>query len=355
MWEGYLGEIRITAFSFAPRGWVFCHGQLLSVREHPALFAALGTRYGGDGVNTFALPDFRGRVALGGGTDRNAREWRQGQQGGQTTVRLETQHLPAHTHRLMAVPYEARSNPLRPPELYVLAQPLQNTYGPAENLVPMHPNAMALTGSDAAHANMQPFLALSFIICVNGLNPAVPVTGSLWSQPAVGEIRPFAGLRRTRHWVFCHGQILEINSQNQYLFDLLGNAFGGDGVTTFALPDLRGRVPIGSGQGPGLPNYRFGEAGGSEAVQITEREMPSHKHRLMGSANPATQTHPNDAVPAQTAAGTGFYSVPPVRSAARFRPQAVARTGGKQPHNNLMPSMGIHYIMATAGDLPVRA
>ena len=111
------------------------------------------------------------------------------------------------------------------------------------------------------------------------------------SEPFVGEIRMFAGNFAPRGWAFCDGQLLAV-SQNDALFSLLGTIYGGDGRTTFGLPDLRGRVPIHAGSGPGLSPRRLGAKAGAENVTLTVNQLPSHSHRLSGSANLASESRP---------------------------------------------------------------
>ena len=125
-------------------------------------------------------------------------------------------------------------------------------------------------------------------------------------DPLLGSIILFAGNFTPRGWAACNGQILSI-AQNNALFALLGTTYGGDGMTTFALPDLRGRVPIGFGQGNGLTNVALGEAAGAEKITLTVAQMPQHSHTLNGAGNDANASDPTNAVMAKTGGLSNIY------------------------------------------------
>jgi microcystin-dependent protein len=174
------------------------------------------------------------------------------------------------------------------------------------------------------------------------------------SEPFVGEIRMFAGNFAPRGWAFCDGQLLAV-SQNDALFSLLGTIYGGDGRTTFGLPDLRGRIPLHQGEGPGLSMRRLGSKGGAEKETLTVNQMPSHSHTAMGSNNLATAITLNGNVLSKVEADASLYG----QSQSAADRQAlingvVANTGGSQPHTNLMPTLCIHFIIALVGIYPSR-
>lgn len=172
------------------------------------------------------------------------------------------------------------------------------------------------------------------------------------SDPFIGQITLFAGNFAPRGWAFCDGQLLPI-SQNTALFSILGTTYGGDGRTTFALPDLRGRVPLHPGQGPGLSNRQLGEAGGTENVTLLVNQMPNHTHAAQADAGTATQQNPTNHVLASEAAGvTATYSSNPPNTT--MNPQAIGATGGSQPHNNMPPFLGVNFIIALQGIFPSR-
>lgn len=170
------------------------------------------------------------------------------------------------------------------------------------------------------------------------------------STPLLAEIRLFAGNFAPRGWAFCNGQILSI-SQNTALFSLLGTTYGGNGQTTFALPDLRGRVPISQGQGPGLPLYSLGEMGGEPNHTLIQTEMPAHNHTVQSNKATnadATSSRPNGRVPA---AGGAYADT---SDGSALQPDVIGAAGGSQPHNNMQPYLGLNYIIALEGIFPSR-
>lgn len=169
-------------------------------------------------------------------------------------------------------------------------------------------------------------------------------------DPFVGEIRLFAGNFAPTGWARCDGQILPI-SQNTALFSLLGTTYGGDGRTTFALPDLRNRVPVHQGQGPGLSLRPLGEPGGSDSVTLLSTEMPAHTHQVRGLPDPA-----ESAVPAGKALARGVNLTPYAGAAnVAMHPGAVNLAGGNQPHNNQAPYLTLTFIIALQGVFPPRS
>jgi len=170
------------------------------------------------------------------------------------------------------------------------------------------------------------------------------------SEPFVGEIRMFAGNFAPRGWSFCDGQLLAV-SQNDALFSLLGTTYGGDGRTTFGLPDLRGRIPIHQGTGPGLSPRRLGSKAGAESVTLTTNQMPSHTHDVIVNNAAADQTSPTGHVLAETAPKT--YTDATARQ-ENMSSSSVTNTGGGRSHANLMPTLCLNYIIALVGIYPSR-
>lgn len=170
----------------------------------------------------------------------------------------------------------------------------------------------------------------------------------------IGDIRLFAGDFAPRGWMLCNGAVLSISVYDT-LFALIGTTYGGDGQNTFALPDLRGRVPVGQGPGPGLTPRVIGQVYGSENVTLLTQQMPQHSHTL--NATTAAATSPQAAGGLFAQAGTDkCYGPPPGTDP---QPQtlagnAVSVAGGSQPHNNIMPAMAINYIIAVEGIFPSR-
>lgn len=169
------------------------------------------------------------------------------------------------------------------------------------------------------------------------------------TEPFIGEIRPFPYNFAPRGWAFCSGQILAI-AQNTALFSLLGTTYGGNGQTTFALPDLRGRVPIHQGQGPGLANYTIGELGGAETISLLVNELPAHTHTLVASAGAANATSPTNNLLA--AVRLSAYNNGPATSV--LSSTALANTGSGTPHENRQPYLVISYCIALEGIFPSR-
>jgi len=249
--EPFVAEVGIFAGNFAPRGWQSCNGQLLPISQNTALFSLVGTIYGGDGRTTLGLPDLLGRAAVHEGTGPGLTPRALGSKFGVEAVTLNESEMASHTHDW----------------------PI--------SLPPTDP-----TGGGQPHENVQPSLALNYIIALTGIYPSrtltlddpdLEETGGL--DPFIGEISLFAGNFAPQGWAFCDGQLLAI-SQHDALFSLLGTTYGGDGRTTFGLPDLRGRTPIHPGTGLGLTNVRLGEMIGVEDVTLTVANLPSHVHEI---------------------------------------------------------------------------
>jgi len=251
--EPLLGSLELTTRSVAPQGYALAQGQLLAINQNQALFSILGTTYGGDGRTTFALPDLRGRAAIGADSVFDL-----GQSTGAESVSLTLAQMPAHDHTL-----------------------------------PPSSDFTGLTGGGLPQTNMQPSLGLNYIIALEGIFPPRgdgSGLGGFDQGPFIGEIGLFAGTFAPGGWALAAGQLLPI-SQYTALFSLLGTTFGGDGRTTFALPDLRGALAVGEGQGPGLSLWSLGQRTGVEALTLTQAQMPSHTHTYAVAATvpePAT-------------------------------------------------------------------
>ena len=164
------------------------------------------------------------------------------------------------------------------------------------------------------------------------------------AQPYVGEIRMFAGNFAPAGWMFCEGQLLPI-SEYETLFNLIGTTYGGDGQSTFALPDLRGRVPIHFGDGVTLA-----ETGGVETVTLTVSQIPAHTHALVGTSANGTSPNPGGNLLAQPAATTQPYTVE--QTTLNINPGAIGSVGGSQPHDNFQPYLCIDYIISLFGIFP---
>ncbi len=166
MAEPFLSEIRIFSFTFAPRGWALCNGQLLPINQNQGLFSLLGTTFGGDGRVNFALPDFRGRTPIHVGNGHTL-----GERAGEQAHTLSIAEMPTHTHTFGASNNSTTrsSNPRN--NLPTVSSP-NNVYGPASSLVAFEPSVVTSVGGSQAHLNMQPFLTLNFCIALQGIFPS---------------------------------------------------------------------------------------------------------------------------------------------------------------------------------------
>jgi microcystin-dependent protein len=170
------------------------------------------------------------------------------------------------------------------------------------------------------------------------------------SEPFIGEIRMFGFGFAPQGWALCNGQLLPIN-QNQALFSLLGTTYGGDGRATFALPDMRSRVPVCQGQGPGLSSYAEGQAGGAETVTLAAAQMPGHTHPVKASSSAAASDQPEGRALARSA--SHIYTARPDASTV-MNADMLGGAGGGQPHGNIQPYLAVNFCIALTGIFPSR-
>jgi microcystin-dependent protein len=163
------------------------------------------------------------------------------------------------------------------------------------------------------------------------------------AQPYVGEIRMFGGNFAPAGWMFCEGQLLPI-SENETLFQLIGTTYGGDGESTFGLPDLRGRLPLHFGSG-----FVLAQNGGVEEVTLTTQQIPAHGHPMLASTSPGTQNAPSNNVTAASPSVTLYIGDV---TDANMAPNAVGPTGGSQPHTNFQPYLCVDFIISLFGIFP---
>lgn len=292
-----LGEVGLFGSdNVVPSGWSLPEGQTLPIVGNESLYSRLGTTFGGNGQTNFQLPDLRGRTAIGAGQGVGLPSYSLGQYVGNEQVTLTEANLPSHSH----------------------------DFGSGYTTSP--------TGQDNPHSNMQPSVALTPIISLSGRYPSRSSTiigsessdigqigtGGNNDEPFYGEVTWIAHDDVPDGWAKAEGQLLPI-SQNAALFSLLGTQYGGDGRSTFGLPDLRGRAIVQDGNGPGLTNRVIGSELGSESESLSILQMPSHSHDLPNSLG---QTDP---------------------------------TGGTAAQSNLQPTLAMNYIVALYGVYPSAA
>ena len=335
-YDPFVGEIRIFAGNFAPRGWAFCEGQQLPISENDQLFSLIGTTYGGDGNTTFALPDLRGRVAI----DQD-QQFAIGALGGQETVVLSPPQIAAHSHSVAAAGAEAnRTSPAG-----ALWAGGSNSYSPAHpDQVMSHNGTILPNGGGQPHQNMMPFLTINFIIALQGTFPVRDRDANV--EFFTAEVRMAAFNFAPGGWLAANGQMLQI-ARYQALFSLLGTTYGGDGKTTFALPNLQGRTAIHRDD-----QYPVGLAGGEQAHTLTVAELPAHNHEVRGNS---TSPNPSpSAFPANSVWGVGKNShYSNGDPSVTMSPEAISSTGGGQPHQNMSPFLAVNYFIRVGGNYPM--
>lgn len=173
------------------------------------------------------------------------------------------------------------------------------------------------------------------------------------AEPFIGEVTLFAGNFAPRGWAFCHGQLLPISS-NSALFSILGTTYGGDGRTTFGLPDLRGRSPIGVGTGPGMSTLRWGQHGGREEIQLTMQNIPTHNHGIAPIEVMGFTLHPEETEHQFIEGSNSFITVGNEANTQAYLKTQTINYGGSQPFYNRNPFLGMNYIIAIQGTFPSR-
>ena len=168
-------------------------------------------------------------------------------------------------------------------------------------------------------------------------------------DPFIGNVILFGGTFAPVGWAFCDGSLVSI-SENDALFSLIGTTYGGDGQASFALPDLRGRIAVSQGQGPGLGTYVIGQQAGTEAVTLLPSQIPPHSHMVLSNSAAAATNVPNANFLA--AQSTLSEYIPGTAANSVMNPAAIANSTGGQPHSNMMPSLALNYIIALQGIYP---
>ena len=246
---GTLAELTWFAGNFAPGGYAMAAGQLLPINQNQALFALLGTTYGGNGQTNFALPDLRGRAPIGTGQAPGFANRNLGGQYGSQTSTMTLGQMPNHDHT-----------------------------------TPSIGGVTSFVGGSQTQDTVQPTLALNYVIAVEGIFPSNGGGGTI-NEPLLGQVNLFAGNFAPDGWMYCDGSLLSI-AGNTALFSLLGTTYGGDGQSTFALPDLRDAIPVGAGQSA-FSSWTLGELRGGDTITLTESQMPAHAHEFTSVPEPS--------------------------------------------------------------------
>jgi microcystin-dependent protein len=337
MSDCFVGEVRAICCTFAPVGWLICNGDIFPVSKYPQLAAVLKDTYGGDGVNTFGVPNFNGRTAIGTGQGAGLTERKLNDMVGTPSETLTAEQMPAHSHNVRAVSKASSSAFSSNPEGNVWAKSMLDTYSTEAPNTAL--DALAISPSQdkgLTHNNIQPSMCLNYIIDFE--------QGDVDLEYYMGEIRMFAGLTPPVGWHLCDGSLINI-AEYPELFQLLGTRYGGDGVATFCLPDLCGRTAIGSSE-----TVPLGAKGGSETVTLSVAEIPTHSHTVKATGQNGTSSVPGE----NMLWANGGTAQPYASGAADSTLSAAALTtaGGGAAHNNMMPSLSINYMIGLNGADP---
>lgn len=332
--EQFISEIKLFAFDFAPQGWALCNGQLLSIHQNISLFTLIGTTYGGDGVSTFGLPDLRGKVLLASGRGLPSYF-----SGGTATHKLVISEMAAHNHTALA-----SSNPydINTPEMHYWASNIG--YCDKSN-ASMSEYAIVKEGGDQSHDNMAPYLSMNYCIALTGVYP----TYDKEEDDYAGTIKAFCNDRRPSNWLPCDGAEYLIASHVR-LFSVIGYSYGGSG-DKFKVPDLLGRVAIGSGKGDGLSNYELSESGSSATVTLTKSQLPKHSHLTAAKLGATTQRADGATWGNSGRPPVNFYATDKGKGAI-MNANAIQNSGEGNAHNNLMPFITMPFFISADGEAP---
>ncbi|MFN7937822.1 MAG: tail fiber protein [Bryobacteraceae bacterium] len=338
--DNFIGTVVCAAFNFAPPGFVMCAGGTIPIAQNTALFSIIGTSFGGDGKTTFGVPDLRSRAPRHRTSSNPI-----GSAAGVEQVQLQAGQLAQHTHPIQATSAAATATT---PQGNVLSAGNPRgiaVYAPPGTASGLAEHAIGQTGGASPHTNIQPYLAMNYLLTTTGLYPSPPAD----NEPFMGEIRIFPWGVIPSGWAQCNGQVLAIGA-SQALFSLLGTMYGGNGISTFQLPDLRGRVPVGMGQGNGLSPYVQGQMAGSETVTLTTPQMPQHFHQMNGVAGAPTSLTPSGNMLALGAQvfNSGAFD-------ATMDSSSVVVTGQGRGHENMMPFLTLNYCICINGIYPSRS
>lgn len=362
----FIGEVRIFGFNFVPQGWFACNGSTLPIQQYSTLFSLIGITYGGNATTNFQLPNIQGHAVMGSGAGPGLTPRSLGEVVGKKDHQLLISEMPSHRHRITAKASTATAAETISPagsypaqlgnELVYAARPKEESIQQVDKL---------LVGNNIPHINMQPSLGLNYCLCWDGDFPSTGDPGYHSSTDCyVGEIKLFAGVRIPAGWAVCDGRTVPI-SQFETLFALLGTTFGGNGMNDFALPDMRGRIPISHGQSRLGSIHTRGQKSGTEEVRLLLNQIPSHAHfsptllddKVQQLSNASATAKANGTIGAHAAIVPGKKLYGKTKSLSFTGDLLTAETiveGGNQPHNNMQPTICLHYIIAMNGVYPSR-
>ena len=326
----------MAGLNIVPSNCVLCEGNSVPIANYQDLHNVIGETYGSTGPGMFNLPDLRGCLPISRGSN-----YPLGNTGGSESVTLTTAQIPAHIHPMYGTTTAATQTTPSPNNIFGQS----SRPGIYQSTVPgtqqMSSQAIGYMGDGYAHDNVQPFLCINFVIAVTALTGPPP--------PYLGEVRVFPFNFMPMGWLPCVGTALKI-SQNTALFHLLGTMYGGDGQTTFNLPDLRGAVPMGSGEGPGRTPRSAGATGGAANVTLMQTGLPTHLHSLTAMGATANASSPQANTFAQAVGVTPYIA--PNGTLSGMNATGIGSAGGGAPHNNLQPYLAMNFGIAVTGSYP---
>lgn len=330
--DPYIGEIRLFAFPQDVIGWLPCDGRKLPIIGNEVLFSLIQTTYGGDGLTTFAIPDLQSRVPLS-----VAEGYGLGRYGGEELVTLQTAHLPAHRHTVNSNNMGGQANAAN----NFWGNSTNNPYAPEPSTMTMNPATVKSYGGGDGHENRIPFQAITYHIAITGEYPSPD--GIYIPSPYLSELRIFSFDFAPKGWIPCNGQLLPIHL-NQALFSLVGIVYGGDGVTTFAAPDLKARVPMHTG-----PGMSRGAGAGEAEHTLALNEIPVHTHIALASSDTRNSNTPANNYWANQPAGTPYGTL---NDNGPMAATSLSLEGSGLAHNNMAPYTVLNICMAVQGIFP---
>lgn len=364
--KSFLGELRIFSFRSEVKGWIPCDGiDLPASGIYEELCKAIGqTTYGWAEPGRFRLPNLKEAAPLGLGQGPGLKNHYPGSAGGTKVVNITTNELPRHSHKVVFSSLIAEAaDTINPVDSYPAEVVGENLYGAVVGNETFGSAAVQSRGADESHNNMQPFLTLNFCVSEKG-----DLSSGTANDYYLGEIRMLSSFDIPSRWLLCDGRELGV-AQHRKLFELIGTTYGGDGVQTFRLPDLRSRVPIHYGKDNTFDlTYTLGQVGGSEKTILSLSQIPDHGH----FNTEALKTHANRYVLASASgesanptAQAKYPTITPMlkqfgKTASTHKTGAVlsaetAVEGGQVAHDNMQPFLPVNFIIASDGLLPVQS